>query len=384
MRRAALFAVGLALSLAAPAGAQESQVKAAVEALTPNTTSVYVHPDAASGLGADDVADLGARVEEIGFPVEVAVLGDVEDPRAALDTLTSGLGEDAGTVVLSTNGDVLVASSGLTPEEVARVADAAAGTDLLASLRSVIAAIGEEHTTLSPGTIGPPPDFGPPPADDTFVVWIIAVLAILAAGGGAWFLRNMGWMEPRLEPGEQPTVSRIMGGLNASKPQPWPEVQVVRVHVPVEVPAAVPIDTEPLRRRAREDVVVLGEAIRDLDLDMEMPATTSEAKQAYSEALGHYERASAAVGRVEDDEVLADVRREIEDGAFAMARTEALLAGRPAPSRRPACFFDGRHGPSTRDLPWSPPGGLARLVALCEACAVRLEDEARAAVPAPE
>ena len=34
-----------------------------------------------------------------------------------------------------------------------------------------------------------------------------------------------------------------------------------------------------------------------------------------------------------------------------------LLDGRKPPERRPPCFFDPRHGPSSRDVEWAPPGG---------------------------
>ncbi len=57
-----------------------------------------------------------------------------------------------------------------------------------------------------------------------------------------------------------------------------------------------------------------------------------------------------------------------------MASAKARLEGRPPPERRPPCFFDPRHGPSTRDVEWAPDGyGAARMVPVCEADAVRLE-----------
>jgi hypothetical protein len=44
------------------------------------------------------------------------------------------------------------------------------------------------------------------------------------------------------------------------------------------------------------------------------------------------------------------------------------------PERRPACFFDPRHGPSVRDVEWAPPGGQQRSVPACAACALRVEE----------
>jgi hypothetical protein len=56
-----------------------------------------------------------------------------------------------------------------------------------------------------------------------------------------------------------------------------------------------------------------------------------------------------------------------------MAVAEAAVEGRPAPARRDPCFFDPRHGPSTRDVLWAPPNGSPRKVPACEADAQRVE-----------
>jgi hypothetical protein len=58
-----------------------------------------------------------------------------------------------------------------------------------------------------------------------------------------------------------------------------------------------------------------------------------------------------------------------------MASAQARLAGEQPPERRPPCFFDPRHGPSVRDVPWSPDGaGATRDVPACAACAIRVEE----------
>ena len=56
-----------------------------------------------------------------------------------------------------------------------------------------------------------------------------------------------------------------------------------------------------------------------------------------------------------------------------MASAEARLDGKEPPERRPPCFFDPRHGPSVRDVEWSPDGGATREVPACAACALRVE-----------
>ena len=56
-----------------------------------------------------------------------------------------------------------------------------------------------------------------------------------------------------------------------------------------------------------------------------------------------------------------------------MASAKARFAGEQPPERRPPCFFDPRHGPSSRDVEWSPPYGEPRAVPACEADAQRVE-----------
>ena len=56
-----------------------------------------------------------------------------------------------------------------------------------------------------------------------------------------------------------------------------------------------------------------------------------------------------------------------------MECARARLEGREPPERRPPCFFDPRHGPSARDVEWTPEGGRPREVPACEADAQRVE-----------
>ena len=56
-----------------------------------------------------------------------------------------------------------------------------------------------------------------------------------------------------------------------------------------------------------------------------------------------------------------------------MASARARLEGREPPERTPPCFFDPRHGPSAREVEWSPPWGEPRAVPACEADAQRVE-----------
>lgn len=131
---------------------------------------------------------------------------------------------------------------------------------------------------------------------------------------------------------------------------------------------------EDVRRTAEEDLLGLAEEIRSLDLDIEMPGVASEARADYMHAVDQYDRAKAALDRARAPQDLGAVSSAVEEGRFAIASTRARLAGRQPPERRPPCFFDPRHGPSVRDVVWTPPGGTPRPVPVCAADAVSLEE----------
>jgi hypothetical protein len=131
---------------------------------------------------------------------------------------------------------------------------------------------------------------------------------------------------------------------------------------------------EEARGAAQEDLVSLGDDIRSLDVDISMPGVSGEAKQRYEQALQAYQHASQIFDQAERPEDLAPVSRTLEEGRYAMACTKALLEGQPIPERRPPCFFDPRHGPSTEDIDWAPPGGTPRRVPACAADVVRIKE----------
>ena len=129
-----------------------------------------------------------------------------------------------------------------------------------------------------------------------------------------------------------------------------------------------------LRATANEDLSALGQDIRALDLDIEMPNVDPAAREDYGRAVDRYDVAERALDRARAPGDFAPIGEALEAGRWAMASAKARLEGRPPPERRPPCFFDPRHGPSTRDVEWAPEGyGAPRSVPVCEADAVRLE-----------
>ena len=110
-----------------------------------------------------------------------------------------------------------------------------------------------------------------------------------------------------------------------------------------------------MRKVARDDVIALGEEIRALDLDVELPDTDAQAKQHYGVAVECYQQAEQALERARLPEDLEPVSEQLEAGRWEMEAARARMEGRDVPERRPPCFFDPRHGPSVTDVEWAPP-----------------------------
>ena len=126
---------------------------------------------------------------------------------------------------------------------------------------------------------------------------------------------------------------------------------------------------------AQEDMLALADDIRALDLDVEMPDVDPEAKAHYGRSVEAYERADRAYDTARRPNDLAAVSSALEEGRYEMASAKARLEGGEAPERRPPCFFDPRHGPSERNVMWTPPsGGEPREVPACAADALRVEE----------
>ncbi len=94
----------------------------------------------------------------------------------------------------------------------------------------------------------------------------------------------------------------------------------------------------------------------------------------YERALNAYEEAKRAFVGDRDRRDAVDVLRALDEGGHALACVDARLAGEAPPQRRPLCFFDPRHGVSTDQVRWTPPGGAARQIDVCAADAIRLAE----------
>ena len=129
----------------------------------------------------------------------------------------------------------------------------------------------------------------------------------------------------------------------------------------------------PVSKLAFEDVTALGEQLQALDLDLAGRELDAGARADYQRALDAYESAKTAGDAITEPDDIRHVTQILDDGRYAIACVRARVAGEPLPTRRPACFFDPRHGISVADVPWAPPGGAERDVPACALDAERVE-----------
>ena len=126
------------------------------------------------------------------------------------------------------------------------------------------------------------------------------------------------------------------------------------------------------RRAADEDVTKFGEELQRLDVDVAGHPLDEAMQQDYQRALDAYENAKMSLDAVTRPDEIKHVTEILEDGRYAVACVKARVAGKPLPAKRPPCFFNPAHGPSSRDVEWAPAGGVPRSVPACPADAERV------------
>ena len=332
MRKLLPAAVGLGLLLLpAPAAALRGSLSQAADAL--RTDPVYVDERAEPGLSGGEAKRLREQIRGAGTPIYVAVLPDRArdeaggDASAALREVARAVGEPGTYAAVIGDSFRAGATEGILPRgEAGRLASEALEAE------------------RSRGTAAVLGDF-------------IRRVGQARSGGGA--------------------DERGGGGGGGG----FPALLVLLLGIPLALFAYSRFkrrrqEREALaevKRFAREDLVALGEDISSLDLDLQMPDVDREASSHYERAVECYRRADEAWNRARRVEDMEPVTSLLEEGRYEMAAARARLEGRPAPERRPPCFFDPRHGPSTTDVEWAPDGGAPRPVPACAADAQRIE-----------
>lgn len=127
-----------------------------------------------------------------------------------------------------------------------------------------------------------------------------------------------------------------------------------------------------LRRVVDEDLAAYGEELGRLDLSAGHPDADGATRRELARALDAYERAKALMAAARRPDEVGPVAETLREGRFALAALAARRSGRPLPERRPPCFFDPGHGPSARDVRWTPPDGVSREVPACAADTARI------------
>lgn len=345
MPRRLLLSLPLALLIAAPsAHAQEATIlETASERL--KNEPLYVHPDVSSALDEGESRRLREEIDSLGGPMYVAVLPPEAidqsggTARGAIVQLAAKVGR-RGIFAMAVPGRELqlIAGSNLGAGDgrVAEAADASLAANPGEGASPVLTDFVERVDNLAAAEAG-----GPRSSGDTAgasgsggggpgVTALILLSGAALAVGGILFARR----ERR----------RIQG--NAF---------------------------EEAKDNARDDLVALGDDIRSLDVDVATPGIPQPAIDDYAVAVSAYERADRAWKASRTPADLEPVSMALEEGRWAMASAKARLEEREPPLRRAPCFFDPRHGPSSRSVDWKPPYGAARAVPACEADARRVE-----------
>ena len=126
------------------------------------------------------------------------------------------------------------------------------------------------------------------------------------------------------------------------------------------------------KKAAEEDVTKFGEELRHLDSDVAGHSLDDAMRQDYERALDAYENAKSSLDAVTRPDEIRHVTEILEDGRYGIACVKARVAGEALPAKRPPCFFNPAHGPSTQNVEWAPPGGSPRSVPACAADAERV------------
>ena len=135
-------------------------------------------------------------------------------------------------------------------------------------------------------------------------------------------------------------------------------------------------ELEPVKKLAFEDITALGMELQDLDEDLAGQDIDKGARADYQRALDAYESAKFSGDYMTQPDEITNVTKILDDGRYAIACVRARVAGDALPARRPACFFDPRHGMAVEDVTYAPPGGVERDVPACALDAERIKSGA--------
>ncbi|SMY03196.1 hypothetical protein BSP239C_03478 [Brevibacterium sp. 239c] len=131
-------------------------------------------------------------------------------------------------------------------------------------------------------------------------------------------------------------------------------------------------ELQQVTKTAGEDVTSFGEEVAELDVLTAGVELDTGGSQDYKQALDSYDVAKETLDNVDEPSDIRSVTEALEDGRYAAKCVRARVDGKPLPVRRPPCFFNPQHGPSSEDIDWAPAGGQLRPVPVCAADAERV------------
>ena len=308
---------------AAPATARTS-----LDAVAANlkTTPVYNDPAAEKAMTPAQTNQLIADAKETGLPYFLAVL-----PTSTLDATTPTPNDvlialhtkidKPGIYGVVVGNDFRAASTNNTVKDIATAAINQYGPQgTYAILSGFVAASSERFGGEVPASYKAANPVGFP--------WGLAVVLGGAAAGGGYLVYKSG-----------------------KKAKTRREEQVAEVKAVID-----------------EDVTEYGERLAAFD--MRDPRLDEEARNNLEQALNSYEKSKTALDAMTTSADASKVTNHLEDGRYALACVTAQLNGEPLPERRPPCFIDPRHGPSSQDIMYTPTGAQApRETPVCPICA---------------
>ena len=324
---AARIRLTLALALAAvavlmPATAMaRTSIDAVASAL--RSDPVYNDPSAENALTPGQADDLRGQIAATGLPIYIAVLpasaaAEAGSPESLLTDLRNAVGRDGVYAVIAGNSF----RAGSTSGSVTAVADDAFQSQKsngpFAVLEAFVAGVDSQYN--GGGSSGGGSSGGGFP--------FVGLIILLVIVGGVGALIFFGVRSSRKSKARQ--IAAVKGTLD-------------------------------------EDVTALGEKLAAFDVTD--PKLDDAGRADLQRALDSYSRASDASARATSDADIATATSELAEGRYALACVEARMAGQALPQRRPPCFVDPRHGPSTADVMWAPDGGAPHPVPVCAACA---------------
>ncbi|MEV4671402.1 hypothetical protein AB0K34_07105 [Actinomadura sp. NPDC049382] len=122
------------------------------------------------------------------------------------------------------------------------------------------------------------------------------------------------------------------------------------------------------------EITDFGEALARHSFVPQEHGTDAAVLADYERALDAYEQAKREIDGARDRATAAGALWALDVGRLALAGVDARLAGEVPPPPRPLCFFDDRHGPSTARVRWTPPEGAPRMIDVCAADAIRINE----------